>query len=142
MKFDVLMVRDRVDRIIEWGTHLDELVALPRAEFLQPRNLAAAESFLRRSLEAVLDIGRHVLARLGRIDLAQEYKAIARGLAKEGVVDDSLGVILVQMAGYRNRLVHFYNQVSADELYDIVVNHRKDLTTCARLILQFVEKNI
>src|SRR5690625_875667 len=135
------MVRDRVDRIVEWGKHLDDLAMLSQAEFLQPRNLAAAESFLRRSLEAVLDIGRHVLARLGRIDLAQEYKAIARGLAKEGVVDDELGATLVQMAGYRNRLVHFYHEVSADELYDIVVHHRKDLTTCAHLILQFVEKS-
>lgn len=141
MNFDVFMVRDRVDRIVEWGKHLDELAMLPRSEFFQPRNLAAAESFLRRSLEAVLDIGRHVLARLGRIDLAQEYKAIAGGLAKEGIVDDQLGATLVEMAGYRNRLVHFYHEVSADELYEIVTHHRKDLTTCARLILQFVEKS-
>lgn len=107
---------------------------------MQPRNLAAAESFLRRSLEAVLAVGRHVLARLGRLDLAQEYKAIARGLTKEGIVDGQLGVTLGQMAGYRNRLVHFYHEVSADELYDIVVNHRKDLTTCALHILQFVDR--
>jgi uncharacterized protein YutE (UPF0331/DUF86 family) len=83
MSFNVLMVRDRIDRIVEWGKHLDDLAALSDSEFMKPRNLAAAESFLRRSLEAIFDVGRHVLATMGRIDLAQEYKAIARGLAKK-----------------------------------------------------------
>lgn len=83
MSFDEFVVRDRVDRIAAWGKQLDDLAALSYAEFMQARNVAAAESFLRRSLEAIFDMGRHVLARLGRIDLAQEYESIARGLAKE-----------------------------------------------------------
>lgn len=83
MGFDQFVVRDRVDRIVAWGKQLDDLAALSYAEFMQARNVAAAESFLRRSLEAIFHMGRHELARLGRIDLVREYKLIARGLAKE-----------------------------------------------------------
>lgn len=141
MNFNELMVRDRIDRIMEWGKHLDDLAALPDDDFMKPRNLAAAESFLRRSLEAIFDVGRHLLARIGRIDLAQEYKAIARGLAQERIVRDDVGVTLVRMAGYRNRLVHFYHEVTTEELHDIVVNHRQDLLACACQILEYISRN-
>lgn len=141
MIFDEFVVRDRVDRIVAWGKQLDDLAALSYAEFMQVRNVAAAESFLRRSLEAIFDMGRHVLARLGRIDPAQEYESISRGLAKEGIVSEELGETLVEMAGYRNRLVHFYHEVAEDELYDVVVNYRSDLLTGARQILEYVIRN-
>lgn len=58
MNFDGLMVRDRVDRIVEWGRHLDELAALSYAEFSKARNLAAAESFLRIYVPFTFDGGR------------------------------------------------------------------------------------
>jgi hypothetical protein len=60
---------------------LAALRALPLSSYEQfaadPRNPAAAESFLRRGLEALLDLGRHVLAkRFGRA--TTEYREIAR----------------------------------------------------------------
>ena len=33
------------------------------------------------------------------------------------------------MAGYRNRMVHFYKEISAEELYDILLNELKDIET-------------
>lgn len=139
MSFDTIMVQDRIDRIIEWIHQLDTLAKLPRETFMYPRNAAAAESFMRRSLEAIFDIGRHLLARSGRVDLAQEYKAIARGLVAIGAVDRDTGAILEKMAGYRNRLVHFYHEVTMDELYEIILHHRDDLLRFTRQIVSFLE---
>jgi uncharacterized protein YutE (UPF0331/DUF86 family) len=48
-----------------------------------PRNSAAAESYLRRGLEALLDLGRHLLAK-GFGEGLSEYKEIARALVKKG----------------------------------------------------------
>lgn len=51
-----------------------------------PRNPAAAESYLRRALEALLDLGRHVLAKgFGRAVI--EDKNVATGLAEVAVLD-------------------------------------------------------
>ena len=44
------------------------------------RNAAAAESYLRRALEALFDLGRHILAKAFATAPA-EYKQIAEGLA-------------------------------------------------------------
>ena len=49
------------------------------------RNVAAAESSLRRALEALLDLGRHVLAK-GFGDAPAEYKEVAKRLGERGVL--------------------------------------------------------
>ena len=56
-----------------------------------------------------------------------EYKSIARGLIEIGTVDNKLGEILTQMAGYRNRLVHMYNIISDEELYQVIQSNTKDI---------------
>jgi uncharacterized protein YutE (UPF0331/DUF86 family) len=82
------------------------------------RNVAAAESYLRRALEALFDIGRHILAKAFSMTPA-EYKQIAEALTKKGVVSKEEGRILREMAGYRNRMVPFYHEIGEQELYGI-----------------------
>jgi uncharacterized protein YutE (UPF0331/DUF86 family) len=77
-----LLVKQRLTMINDYCKELDHLKELPKEVFLETVNSAAAESFLRRSLEAIFDIGRHVLAKTGQVELAGEYKSIAAGLAK------------------------------------------------------------
>ena len=93
----------------------------------QKINIAAAESFLRRTLEAIFDIGRHILSKTDHIDLSTEYKSIAKGLVEIGIVDKKLDETLIQMAGYRNRLVHMYNIISDEELYQVIQSNIKDI---------------
>jgi uncharacterized protein YutE (UPF0331/DUF86 family) len=119
-----------------------ELRALPLdsvAEFeADPRNVAAAESHLRRALEALLDLGRHLLAKgFGRA--AVEYKDIARGLADVGVLDAAGAANLRVLAGYRNRLVHFYDEVSNRELYEICTEQLVDLDAALAALLSWIE---
>ena len=83
-----------------------------------PRNIAAAESYLRRALEALLDLGRHVLAKGFGLAVA-EYKEVAINLVQFSVLGQKKGDLLRELAGYRNRLVHFYHEVSDQELYEI-----------------------
>ncbi|MBP1775109.1 MAG: hypothetical protein H6Q86_1115 [candidate division NC10 bacterium] len=103
-----------------------------------PRNAAAAESHLRRALEALLDLGRHVLAKgFGRA--VTEYKDVARSLAETGVLDDSHVSLLRRLAGYRNRLVHFYHEVSEMELYEICTGELEDVNMVLTAILAWIE---
>jgi len=56
-----------------------------------PRNIAAAESYLRRCIEALLDLGRHILAK-GFAVAATEYKEIGSRLTEERVLSAEQGV--------------------------------------------------
>jgi len=122
---------------------LERLSGLPREEFLRDKDkTAAAESYLRRALEAIFDLGRHILAKTGGIDLAGEYKAVARGLAQRKVVDEELGRKLVEMAGYRNRLVHLYHEVTDAELYEILSADLGDIRAFIREVDEFVRERM
>ena len=118
------------DRAAIIGQMLAGVASLPlgsEAEFLaDPRMVAAGESFLRRGLEALFDIGRHVLAK-GFGDPAADYKAIAQRLGDHSVIEPSQVERLRAMAGYRNRLVHFYDEVTPAELYRILTDHVGEL---------------
>lgn len=109
---------------------LDGIATLPLDDLREfqrdPRMVAAAESYLRRALEALLDIARHVLARaFGRG--ATEYAEVARQLGDVGVVSPGQTERLVLMARCRNRLVHLYDEVTEAELYDVLTWHLADV---------------
>ncbi|AGL02591.1 type VII toxin-antitoxin system HepT family RNase toxin [Desulfoscipio gibsoniae] len=122
------LISQRLELINCWLKNLKKLSYLSYEEFISNNiNSAAAESYLRRSLEAIFDIGRHLLAKTGNIEMAGEYKSIAKGLASNNFVSNDLGKKLVQMAGYRNRMVHFYSMVTEKELYDILLDNLGDI---------------
>lgn len=135
-----LLVKQRLAMINEYCKELEHLKTLPKEAFLEKVNSAAAESFLRRSLEAIFDIGRHILAKSGQVELAGEYKSIASGLVKIEAVSSGLGETLIEMAGYRNRLVHLYHMVDAEELYSIVHQNTSDLAEFVRQINKFIDQ--
>ncbi len=112
----------------------------PEAFAADPRDVAAAESYVRRALEALLDLGRHVLAKgLGKGVL--EYKQVAVALQREGLLDERTGSALVEMAGYRNRLVHFYDEVGAGELYEICTRRLDDVRDVRGQLLAWLRAN-
>ncbi len=122
------------DRLAWVDRMLNEIHALPlesKIVFMQDsRNVWAAESCLRRALEALFDLGRHIAAK-GYGEAVTEYKEIAITLKKHNVVSVEESTLMQKLAGYRNRLVHFYHDVSPDELYEICASHLGDVETIA-----------
>lgn len=137
------LIKERLAMIACSISRLEDLASESRDDFLAPGSdlPAVAESHLRRSLEAIFDIGRHVLAKTGHGALAQEYKSIARGLSQQGIVTPPLSHALVAMAGYRNRLVRFYHQITDEELYNIIRNHLDDLRAFVRVMRAYIDND-
>jgi uncharacterized protein YutE (UPF0331/DUF86 family) len=113
---------------------LNEIRALPlenKNVFMQDsRNIWASESCLRRALEALFDLGRHIAAK-GFGEAVTEYKEIAATLKRHDVISADELKLMQKLAGYRNRLVHFYHDVSPDELFEICASHLGDVETIA-----------
>lgn len=53
-------------------------------------------------------------------ELVSPHRADLLFLHKKEVITDGLSKRLIQMADYRNRLVHFYHEVTDRELHDII----------------------
>jgi len=139
-KLNTHKIEKNISIIQEFLIELKKFATMSLEEFLSDkRNPSSAESYLRRSLEAIFDIGRHILAKTyGLKEL--EYKDIARQLGEKGIVEKDYSKILVKMAGYRNRMVHLYHEVSSEEIYYILQNHLNDLEKFISAIVLFMEK--
>jgi len=135
-----------IGRILELLRYMENCIqelkpfsTMTREEFLSDRrNPPFVESYLRRSLEVVFDIGRYILSKTyGFKEI--EYRAIAKELGKRQMITFELSDELSKMAGYRNRMVHFYKEVTPEELYGIVVNDPKDFDRFAKEIVAFIK---
>ena len=132
------------DRLAWIDKMVVEIRALPLDSYedfsANRRDVWAAESCLRRALEAVFDLGRHILAK-GFGQGVTEYKQIASELETAGVLSHSRARLLSTLAGYRNRLVHFYHEVTSEELYEICRNNLDDLLKIKNALRKWVNEN-
>jgi uncharacterized protein YutE (UPF0331/DUF86 family) len=138
---DEKVIAQRARWIREAIAALKELPLSDQQAFLgNKHNIAAAESYLRRSLEALFDVGRHILAK-GFAYPATEYKEIASGLFEKSVIGKADADLMRKMAGYRNRMVHFYHEISSEELLDICLHHTDEIDRLLEQMLQWLRSS-
>jgi len=133
-----------VDRISWISKMVEEIDSLPLKNYEQfssdKRNIWSAESCLRRALEALMDLGRHIAAK-GFGQGVTEYKEIGNTLAQMGVLSDSESLIFKTLAGYRNRMIHFYHEISYRELFEICVSDLSEVEGMAEALRRWIKEN-
>lgn len=124
----------RLDGIQGEVQEMQTLAKQSKHDFTKGPGHKLAAYHLHRTLEGVFNIASHILSRLPG-EAAHSYKEIALGLGKRNIVPVPFSQgPLVKMAGYRNRLVHFYAEVTPDELYDVITHHLNDVDTFCQAI--------
>ncbi len=83
------------------------------------RNVAAAESYMRRALESLLDLKRHILAK-GFSIVVTEYKEIDKKLEEEGIIDSESKILFRRIAGYTDL---FLKGLKLNRILDIKINY-------------------
>ncbi|MBW2058996.1 MAG: DUF86 domain-containing protein [Deltaproteobacteria bacterium] len=139
-KLDKERILTGLARLQEYVLTLREFSAMEEDDFLSDkRNPAAVESYLRRALETVFDLGRHILSKtFGVKEL--ESKQIARLLGEKEIVSGPYSETLIRMAGYRNRMVHFYHEITPKELFQIVREQLQDIERFGSEMHTFLKK--
>jgi uncharacterized protein YutE (UPF0331/DUF86 family) len=133
------VVRQRLDLIWSSLSRLKAFILMSKAEFLShPDNFAIAEHHLRRALEAVFDVGRHIIAKEG-FGHPPDYRAIILTLGQHKVIEQNFAHSILGMAGYRNRLVHGYAEITPEEMHEIITNRLTDFETFIRQVLRYLE---
>lgn len=129
----------RIDGIQRDVEKLKELGELPLEEFRIEDNFIRAQFYLRRALEGVFHIGAHLLTRIPGAR-STEYKTIAVKLGETGIIPKPFAEKnLRAMAGYRNRLTHFYADVKPEEIYKIIRENLSDFNTFLEAIRQVLK---
>ena len=129
MAFDVQKVRARIQTIEENVRRLETLQDRPHDEFVSDFVvLEAAKHLLQVSIEAMMDIGTHLASRL-RLKTPNDGAEVFRRLAQEGLLPADHLPTYTRMVKFRNRLVHLYQEVDAEQVYQVVQNELADFRT-------------
>lgn len=126
LEIDKKTVLERIDIIETSLKKLNQLKGLTPGRFMFDENFAVAEHYLRYALESTFDICNHILSRIPGTK-SEEYKKMAIEMGRQGFIPMNFAENqLYEMAGYRNRLTHFYFEVSPEEMYKIIKNNLGD----------------
>lgn len=110
-------------------------------EFVQDfRNVESAKHLLQVSIEAMIDIANHIISR-GRLGHPKSYAESFGILRAEGVLTPEQVEDYSLMVKFRNRVVHLYQKIDPDQIYDILQNQLQDFTAFAEKIRLFLRDN-
>lgn len=134
------LIIDRLSRVREYVKRLHDLASLSKDEFLNDhKNYYSAARLLQIAIEACLDVGHHIVSR-NEFRRPKDYKDIFLILGDEKVIPMDFAQSLVNMAKYRNRLVHLYSEVTPEEIYSIIQGPINDLEKYSRYIIEFISR--
>lgn len=121
-------IRDKISFIEKNLRRLKKIGETPLADFTEESiSYHAAIRLLQVSIEAVVDIGNHIVAR-ERLGVPKTYGEIFDLLARSGVIPSEFAVTARKMVKFRNRAVHLYADLSEREVYSILKNDLSDFT--------------
>lgn len=132
------VIQRRLEKTEEYLDILERIRRCPLEQFLSDaEKYGSAERFLQLAIEALNDVGNHVIAdmKLGVVDSTSDIPRLLR---------DSLGITAelegkwVRMIGFRNILVHEYLEVDRKLVYDVLQNNLSDIRMLARAFSRFM----
>ncbi|MBC7249766.1 MAG: DUF86 domain-containing protein [Anaerolineae bacterium] len=97
----------------------------------------AVERSLQVSVEICLYVGRHIIEEGFRYP--EDNKDVFQILAEEGVVPQTLLPVLLDMARFRNLMVHDYACIDDAKVYAILKRNLGDFDAYARAIVSYLE---
>ncbi len=132
------VISKRLRKLDEYLAILSKLRRYSFAEFIDdPEHYGCAERFLQLSLEAIADIGNHIISdlELGEVSWHRDIPAI---LEKNGYISRQMEEKWIRMIGFRNILVHDYLDIDRRAVFDVLQNNLEDFEEIKKSFANFL----
>lgn len=133
------IIKERLREIDENTKILARLKKMDKEKFVAaPDIFKLAERCLEINIQAILDIGHHIIAG-GNMKRPRDNKDVIQVLAAEKIIPRGFAKKIVPMIGLRNILVHEYIKIDPEQIY----RHLRDLgdfCVFQKHIIGFMEK--
>jgi uncharacterized protein YutE (UPF0331/DUF86 family) len=127
LKFNPDIVNKLLAEYMEACRLLKELSQLTYAELAgDPHKTASAKYHFIVAIEAATDLCNHIIARNG-LRVPEDYSDTFRVMAENSYISGDFTTTLVNMAKFRNRLVHRYWDVDTKYLHGILTANLGDI---------------
>lgn len=122
--------------------YLEKMAKISRKEFLNDITFrGASERYLQLAIETCLNIGNRVLALQDEnsdLTVPENYADIFVKLGKIGIFSEEQVLIFVNMAKFRNKLVHGYWEIEPEKIYKILQNNLVDFYQFKEGIIKYL----
>jgi len=134
-------VQSKLDIIPENLEKLEILRAMGYEKFTSDfRNIDSALHRLQTSIQALVDIGGYIIASLG-LRVPGTSGEVIDILVEHGLLKKEKRDRYISMVQFRNRIVHFYNDIDLKILYQILQEELVDIRELYRALLLVIEEH-
>jgi len=134
-------IQTKIDVILDNLERLKSLKIKTYEDFTSDfRNIDSALHRLQTSIQGLLDIGSYIIASLG-LRTPNTNAEIIEILSEAGYISKDKAETYIKMSQFRNRIVHLYNHIDTEELYDILVNELDDIKGFYTNLLEIIEEH-
>jgi len=101
---------------------------------------SAVERNFQLAIESAIDIGEMIISREG-FERPEIYRSVFLILGRNGIIPEDFAKEFAQAAGFRNVLVHMYEEVNIDILHMFLTERLEDFDEFARYVAQYLDRS-
>lgn len=117
------VILSKVSAIKKHLGRIKKITKLSKSEFLKDSDMQDITSLkLQIAIQACIDIGNHIYSEMD-IGVPGSYSEIFYELGDKGIINTKISETMIKMVGLRNRIVHGYEDINSEIIYDIIKNH-------------------
>lgn len=137
VKRKISLIQDDLNNLSDFSKFSFDEIA---ADFIKE---AAMERMLERVINRAIDVNEHLAAELSGREVSppKDYTESFLVLAKLGVYPEEFARAVAKSIGTRNKLVHEYDKIDEEVIYNSVGDCLRDYHQYCDYILKFVEKS-
>ncbi len=119
--------------------HLDSRKDISLKEYISNKEIQYfIERAFQRAIEACINIGNHIIAR-GNLGTPGSFSDVFKILGRSGIISLELSEKFVNIARFRNKLVHLYWEIDPEEVYKYLKNNTGDLKEFYSKMIEIVD---
>ncbi len=133
-------IEDKLVRLREIIKILEEIGGAKEKDFIKDyhiNNVGLLNLLLGATI--ILDVGQHLLSRFTK-KTAREYKEVIKMLGEENIIPKDFSVKNIEMAKFRNLMVHDYDKVKLEDVYKYVKEAPPIFRDFSRYYIEFMDK--
>ncbi len=132
------------DIVLNKKESIERCIKQIRVYYASPSDIPFEENYMKqdaiavnmqRACEQCIDLANHTIKRK-KLGLPKESRESFRLLTRNGIIPRDLATNLENMVGFRNTLVHQYQDLDIQLMVDVIENHLDDLIDFTNFIVR------
>ncbi|MBF0217673.1 MAG: DUF86 domain-containing protein [Candidatus Omnitrophica bacterium] len=129
----------KIDELDGYLGEIEEIMPLSLVEYKRTEKKRSCERLIQLSIECLMDVCRIFVSGL-RLGLPNDATDVFDKLKDKGILTGEMNILLKEMRGFRNILVHEYASVDDELVYEVLAKRIEDIRKFKSEILRSLEK--